>query len=113
MKIYIRKSAIRDLKKIDGKNKEKIISGISELTKFPEVSGVKKLTNFEPSYRLWVGDYRILFDVSVNMIGSSVILMEKKFHFTAPLDCHVQLATVKEYPCSITFEASKPSGSRL
>jgi mRNA-degrading endonuclease RelE of RelBE toxin-antitoxin system len=33
MKIYIRKSAIKDLKKIDGKNKEKISSGISELTK--------------------------------------------------------------------------------
>ena len=45
--------------------------------------------------------------------GSSRNLMEKKFHFTAPLDCHVQLATVKEYPCSIAFEASKPSGSRL
>ena len=47
------------------------------------------------------------------MNGSSRNLMEKKFHFTAPLDCHVQLATVKEYPCSIAFEASKPSGSRL
>jgi hypothetical protein len=48
-----------------------------------------------------------------NNIGSSVILMEKKFHFTAPLDCHVQLATVKENPCSVAFEASKPSGCRL
>ena len=77
MKIYIRKSAIRDLKKIDGKNKEKINSGISELQKFPEVSGVKKLTNFEPSYRLRVGDYRILFDVSENMIEIGRILHRK------------------------------------
>jgi mRNA interferase RelE/StbE len=77
MKIYIRKSAIKDLKRIDGKNKEKISSGISELTKFPELSGVKKLTNFEPSYRLRVGDYRILFDVSENMIEIGRILHRK------------------------------------
>jgi len=77
MKIYIRKSAIKDLKEIDGQNKEKINSGISELKNFPAVSGVKKLTNFEPSYRLRVGDYRILFDVSENMIEIGRILHRK------------------------------------
>ena len=77
MKIYIRKSAIRDLKKIDRKDKEKIHSGISELKNFPAVSDVKKLTNFEPSYRLRVGDYRILFDVSENIIEIGRILHRK------------------------------------
>ena len=46
-------------------------------------------------------------------IGSSRILMERKFHFTSPLDCHIQFPTVKEDSCSIAFEASKPSGTRL
>jgi len=77
MKIHIRKSAIRDLKNIDCKDKEKIHSGISELEKFPAVSDVKKLTNFEYSYRLRVGDYRILFDVSENMIEIGRILHRK------------------------------------
>jgi len=77
MEIYIRKSAIKDLKKIDGQNKEKINSGICGLKRFPKVSGVKKLTNFEPSYRLRVGDYRILFDVSENMIEIGRILHRK------------------------------------
>jgi len=77
MKIYIRKSAIRDLKKIDRKDKEKIHSGISELKNFPAVSNVKKMTNFEPSYRLRVGDYRILFDVSENIIEIGRILHRK------------------------------------
>ena len=45
--------------------------------------------------------------------GSSRILMERKFHFTSPLDCHIQFPTVKEDSCSIAFEASKPSGTRL
>ena len=68
MKINIRKSAIKDLKKIDYKNKEKIHSRILELKKFPNISSVKKLTNFEPAYRLRVKDYSILFDVSENTI---------------------------------------------
>ena len=48
-----------------------------------------------------------------NEKGSPQVLMEKNFHFTAPLDCHIQLTTVKEDPCSIAFEASKPSGRSL
>lgn len=77
MQINIRKSAIRDLKKIDRKDKEKIHSEILELKKFPAVSNIKKLTNFEPSYRLRVGDYRILFDVSENIIEIGRVLHRK------------------------------------
>jgi len=77
MKINIRKSAVRDLKKIDHKNKEKIHSGILELQKFPNISNIKKLTNFEPAYRLRVGDYRILFDISENIIEIGRVLHRK------------------------------------
>ena len=77
MKINIRKSAGRDLKKIDYKNKEKIHLGILELKKFPNISNVKKLTSFEPAYRLRVGDYRILFDVSENTIEIGRVLHRK------------------------------------
>ena len=51
--------------------------------------------------------------LGIGKTGSSRNLMEKKFHITAPLDCHIQFPTVKEDSCSIAFEASKPSGSRL
>ena len=77
MKINIRKSAIKDLKKIDYKNKEKIHSRILELEKFPNISNVKKLTNFDPAYRLRVGGYRILFDVSENTIEIGRVLHRK------------------------------------
>ncbi len=50
MKVNIRKSAIRDMKRIDPKDKKEIYSEISELKNFPTVSNVKKLTNFEPAY---------------------------------------------------------------
>ena len=78
MKINIRKSAIKDLRKIDHKNKEKIHLKISELKDFPNVLNLKKLTNFEPAYRLRVGDYRILFDVSENIIEIGRILHRRE-----------------------------------
>ncbi len=54
MKIEIRKSAIKDLKHISEPYKYSI--------------HIKKLTNFEPAYRLRVGNYRVLFDVFENTI---------------------------------------------
>ncbi|MCD4695687.1 MAG: type II toxin-antitoxin system RelE/ParE family toxin [Bacteroidales bacterium] len=78
MKINIRKSAIKDLKKIDHKNRRTIHLKIFELKKFPNVSNVKKLTSFEPAYRLRVGDYRILFDVLDNTIDIGRVLHRKK-----------------------------------
>ncbi|MBT6338103.1 MAG: type II toxin-antitoxin system RelE/ParE family toxin [Desulfobacula sp.] len=77
MEINIRRSAIKDLKKLDHKNKEKIHLRILELKKFPNISNMKKLTNFEPAYRRRVGDYRILFDVLEDTIEIGRILHRK------------------------------------
>ncbi len=77
MKINIRKSAIKDLKKIDSKDKRKIHEKILNLSLFPDGSNVKKLTNFEPAYRLRVGNHRILFDVSEDTIEIGRVLHRK------------------------------------
>ena len=78
MEINIRKSAIKDSKTIAQKDKEKIYAKILELKDFPAVLNVKKLTNFEPAYRLRVGDYRILFDVTEDSIEIGRILHRKE-----------------------------------
>ncbi len=78
MKINLRKSAVKDLKKIDRKDKDMIHAKIVELANFPDVSNVKKLTNFEPAYRLRAGDYRILFDVSEDVIEIGRVLHRKE-----------------------------------
>jgi mRNA interferase RelE/StbE len=77
MKINIRKSAIKDLKKIDSKSKERLHAKILNLKDFPDVSNIKNLTNFEPAYRMRVGDYRILFDVNEDIIEIGRILHRK------------------------------------
>lgn len=63
MQIEIRKTAIKDLSVIPKNIREIIYLKIKELVSFPKVTNIKKLTKFEPAYRLRVGDYRVLFDV--------------------------------------------------
>lgn len=70
MRIEIRKSAIKDLQKINEPFKNKLHEKIISLKNFPDVSNIKKLTNFEPAYRLRVGDYRVLFDV----VGETIFI---------------------------------------
>jgi len=63
MKILIDTKALKDLRKIDKTQAKKIFYKIESLTDFPEVPNLKKLTNFQPPFRLRVGNYRVLFDV--------------------------------------------------
>lgn len=78
MQINIRSSAIRDLKKIDKAHRDRIHKKILSLKEFPNVPNIKKLTNFEPAYRLRVGDFRILFDVYENTIEIGRVLHRKE-----------------------------------
>lgn len=63
MRIELRRSAVKDLQKISEPFKTKLHDKILLLATFPDVANIKKLTHFEPAYRMRVGDYRVLFDV--------------------------------------------------
>ena len=78
MRIEIRKSAIRDLQKINEPFKSKLHEKIISLKNFPNLSNIKKLTNFEPAYRLRVGDYRVLFDIIEDTIFIGRVLHRKE-----------------------------------
>jgi mRNA interferase RelE/StbE len=66
--VSIDKKAIKDLSKIDKKEVEKILLKIENLEDYPDVPNLKKLTKFDPPFRLRVGDYRVLFDVDNDTI---------------------------------------------
>ncbi len=78
MKINIRKSAIKDLRSIPKEEKMKIYEKIEELKNFPNVSNLKKLSNFQPAFRLRVGNYRVLFDVVNDTIEIGRIFHRKE-----------------------------------
>ena len=77
MKIQIRKSAIKDLQKIAQTEKKRIHVAIQKFIDFPNIANCKKLTNFEPAYRVRVGNYRILFDVIEDTIVIGRVLHRK------------------------------------
>jgi len=68
MIVEIDSKALKDLTKIHKQEVKKILSKIELLENHPNISNIKKLTNFEPPYRLRVGDYRILFDIEDDVI---------------------------------------------
>ena len=60
--------AMKDLSKIDKKNAVKIFSKIEKLEDFPRVANFKKLVNYDPPFRLRVGNYRVLFDTKDDIL---------------------------------------------
>ena len=68
MEIVFDEKAIKDLKKIPKNITLQIKNKIKLLYNFPNTPNIKKLTNFEPPYRLRVNDYRILFDVENDIL---------------------------------------------
>lgn len=78
MKINLRRSAIKDLKRIDNSERERIHKKILELKNFPNVANLKRLTNFDPAFRIRFGEYRILFDVVDDTIEIGRVLHRRE-----------------------------------
>jgi mRNA interferase RelE/StbE len=62
-KLFVDRSAERDLGKIDISQRRKVIEAIDELAKTPTPSGVRKLAGSDDTYRIRVGDYRLLYQI--------------------------------------------------
>ncbi|WP_242476864.1 type II toxin-antitoxin system RelE family toxin [Halochromatium glycolicum] len=59
MRIEVPRSAIKDLQQIGSPQEQRLHETIGRLVDFPDVPSLKRLTSFEPAYRLRVGDYRV------------------------------------------------------
>ena len=77
MKVVVRQTALKDIKKISEPYKSQIKNRIKELADFPEIPNIKKLKNHQPPYRLRVGQYRVLFDVIEDRIEIASIMHRK------------------------------------
>ena len=76
-KIEIRKRAENDLVSIPKSDAQRITDAIFVMEN-GLAGDIKKLTNFSPEYRLRVGNWRILFEVSKNKIIIYRILHRKE-----------------------------------
>lgn len=75
-KIEIKRSAVKEIKKLPSKDLGKIAAKISSLAENPRPKGCVKLSADE-KYRIRVGVYRILYEIKDNLL---VIIIVKVAH---------------------------------
>ncbi|RLE80936.1 MAG: type II toxin-antitoxin system RelE/ParE family toxin [Thermoprotei archaeon] len=63
MKIYFSRKAVKDFKRLPSEVKQRVRKAIVILHETPFPRGVKKLKGFSNTYRLRIGDYRIIYKI--------------------------------------------------
>ena len=62
-RIEIKASASKELKNLPHQIVSRIVAAIGDLAEDPYPQGVRKLAGFDQTYRIRVGDYRVIYDV--------------------------------------------------
>ena len=71
--VIIKKSAIKELENISKTSRLKIIEKIDDLATDPRPQGVRKLENSLNSYRIRVGNYRVIYTIQDQNLFVEVI----------------------------------------
>lgn len=71
--IEIKPSASKELGKLPRQMAIRVVASIKELADNPYPSGVKKLSGFDRTFRIRVGDYRVLYDIYENRLVIEII----------------------------------------
>lgn len=58
MRLQITKTAEKSIKRLDKATRDRIIDGIKKLP----IGDIKKLKGYKNSYRLRIGDYRVIYE---------------------------------------------------
>ncbi|MCH7770532.1 MAG: type II toxin-antitoxin system RelE/ParE family toxin [Bacteroidetes bacterium] len=66
-KIEIKKSAVKEIKKLPANDIKKILEKISSLAENPRPAGCLKLSG-EEKYRIRFGVYRVLYEIQDNLL---------------------------------------------
>lgn len=76
-RVLYTKSAAKKLRKLERRYRAAIISAIEELAWDPRPNGVEKLRGGEKEYRIRVGSYRVIYEISDNEL---IVLVLKVGH---------------------------------
>lgn len=68
-----RRSAAKELKKLPQDVVLRILSAVEELSANPYPAGTKKLVGAEHSYRIRVGDYRIVYSIWASRLAIEIV----------------------------------------
>lgn len=77
-KVEIFKGALKQLKKLSPELRERIQLQIDDLAIEPRPNGVKKLKGKDESYRIRVGDYRVIYDIYDDVLLVNVVEVDHR-----------------------------------
>lgn len=63
LRILFRRSARKDLQRLDGVHVRRIFPAIEQLAATPRPQGCRKLKGSEDLFRIRVGDYRVIYEI--------------------------------------------------
>lgn len=66
--IELKSSALKELERLPRQTVPRVIAAIKGLAENPYPQGVKKLAGFEHTYRVRVGEYRVLYEIHENRL---------------------------------------------
>lgn len=77
-KIELKQSAERDLRRIPSTHVANILGKIESLGETPFPQQAQRLTNVEATYRLRVGDYRVIYQVDSKQTAITVVYIRHR-----------------------------------
>jgi len=72
-KIEWKRSAVKELKQLPKETISRILKAIEKLSSNPFPNQTKKLIDSENSFRIRIGEYRIIYDVSSKILTVEII----------------------------------------
>ncbi len=76
--IEFKSSALKELERLPRQIIPRAIAAIKGLAENPYLSGVKKLVGFEHTYRIRVGDYRIVYEIREDHLVIEIIRLKHR-----------------------------------
>jgi mRNA interferase RelE/StbE len=72
-RIEWKKSAYKELQKLPRQIIAKVVAAVADLSSNPHPTGSKKLTGSEHSYRIRIGDYRVVYEIIENKLMIEIV----------------------------------------
>lgn len=76
--LIVARSAQKELERLPGKERVRIITALREMLSDPLSGDVKRLRNYPVQFRRRVGGYRILFDLNTEIERIDVVGIERR-----------------------------------
>lgn len=63
-RVFLERVAEKDLKQLSARVHDRVIAAIQALAKKPRPAGCRKLTGADNDWRIRVGDYRVIYEIT-------------------------------------------------